>query len=534
MTKAGWTLVRYATFLYATAALASTPQQRCDSARINAWKTYLGCVNKAVAKDAKGIIFDKSTTFARCRRSYFKIWGTFQSNAAFGTSSCVGVRFTDNGDGTVADNLSGLVWEKKTPNKFTEYPTTQNPGSITVGPDGNLWFTDGSAPNHHVVKMNTVGVFTEYATPTASSGPESITAGPDGNLWFTENIANNIGRVTTGGMFTEYPIPTANSGPESITAGPDGNLWFTEIGANAIGRVTTAGVFIEYPIPTASSGPGSITAGPDGNLWFTEYSANSIGKLTTAGVFTEYPVPTASSTPRSITAGPDGNLWFTEEGLNKIGKVTTSGMFTEYTIPQQFYFIEEITAGPDGNLWFTMPLSIWRVTTAGVFTEYPIQTGHPAFSITTGPDANLWFTQSSVGIVKVSLPISIHDQGDSYTWSTGAPYAESGTAFSGFLLAINGDAGFAGANGWRLPTLAELQTILLDTACTGGACTCASNPCIDGTLGLSENNLYWSSTTYAPDPANAWRVDFNDGTVWATNFTGKSAQYYVRAVRGGF
>jgi hypothetical protein len=36
-----------------------------------------------------------------------------------------------------------------------------------------------------------------------------------------------------------------------------------------------------------------------------------------------------------------------------------------------------------------------------------------------------------------------------------------------FLSSVNGDGGFGGANGWRLPTLAELQTTMLDYTCTG-------------------------------------------------------------------
>jgi len=78
----------------------------------------------------------------------------------------------------------------------------------------------------------------EYTIPTANSRPNNIAAGPDGALWFTEGSNNNIGRVTTGGGITEYPVPTANSQPGGITKGPDGALWFTEGGGNKIGRAS--------------------------------------------------------------------------------------------------------------------------------------------------------------------------------------------------------------------------------------------------------------------------------------------------------
>ena len=69
--------------------------------------------------------------------------------------------------------------------------------------------------------------------------PAAITAGPDGNLWFTEGTGNKIGRITTAGVITEFSALTATSQPAGIAAGPDGNLWFTEYNGNNIGRITT-------------------------------------------------------------------------------------------------------------------------------------------------------------------------------------------------------------------------------------------------------------------------------------------------------
>ena len=47
---------------------------------------------------------------------------------------------------------------------------------------------------------------TEFQVPTAGSGPAAITLGPDGNLWFTENLRDNIGRITPSGVFTEFAL----------------------------------------------------------------------------------------------------------------------------------------------------------------------------------------------------------------------------------------------------------------------------------------------------------------------------------------
>ncbi len=250
MPKAIATMAACSALLCVGTALATpTPQQYCDSARITAWKVYKSCVGRVVAKDVRGAGGDEFAAFAKCRHKYFQKWTAFQSMPSLAGSTCIGSRFTDNGDGTVSDNLTVLVWEKKT--------------------------TDGT--------VHTVG---------------------------------------------------------------NAYMW------------------------TAKSG---------------------------------------------------------------------------------------------GTL-------------------------------------------------------------------------EDGTVFTSFLDTLNGGGGFAGANGWRLPTLAELQSILLDFPCTGAGggatCQCGSNPCIDATFGPTFNNsIYWSATSYLTDPSKVWAVPFNNITPIVSIL--KTSVIYVRAVRGG-
>jgi streptogramin lyase len=288
---------------------------------------------------------------------------------------------------------------------FTEVATatgSSTPRGITVGPDGNLWFTESGANKIAQITI-TGGVSTasEYAVTTASSGPLQIVTGPDGDLWFTENSGNNVGEVTTLGVVTEYKPATTGSAPFGITVGSDSNLWFTEAG-KTIGRVTTAGIISEYPVLTAGSNPFGITSGPDGNLWIAEYSGNKIGKMSTAGVLVaEYPAFSGGgSNPWGITTGPDGNIWYTEYGVGRIGKMTTTGTLgNDYPVPSGAGSQPStIVAAPDGNLWFTeySGSKIGRITTAGVVTEYGPPTGSSGpYGITVGPDGSLWFTEGT-------------------------------------------------------------------------------------------------------------------------------------------
>lgn len=126
-----------------------------------------------------------------------------------------------------------------------------------------------------------------------------------------------------------------------------------------------------------------------------------------------------------------------------------------------------------------------------------------------------------------------HDADNSYSWSTGAPYKPTGTAYTDFLYALNGGTSldgvattgcFTGHCDWRLPTIEELQTILL------APYPCGTSPCIDPIFGPTQADFYWSATTRASTPNDAWDMFFLDGTVGSGN---KTFDSYVRAVRGG-
>jgi len=102
---------------------------------------------------------------------------------------------------------------------------------------------------------------------------------------------------------------------------------------------------------------------------------------------------------------------------------------------------------------------------------------------------------------------------------------EDGAAFTNFLASLNGSS-FGGASGWRLPTLAELNSIVLPEEFP-----CTTLPCIDAIFGPTVQSGYWSSTTFANSPNDAVLVGFNDGNIPNNN---KPDDHNVRAVRSGF
>jgi virginiamycin B lyase len=64
--------------------------------------------------------------------------------------------------------------------------------------------------------------------------PGSIAVGPDGNIWFTSPQEGLIRSITTSGKLTKVRIPAET--PAGIALGPDGAVWFTEQ-PNGIGRI---------------------------------------------------------------------------------------------------------------------------------------------------------------------------------------------------------------------------------------------------------------------------------------------------------
>ncbi|MEP7353762.1 MAG: putative Ig domain-containing protein [Acidobacteriota bacterium] len=246
-----------------------------------------------------------------------------------------------------AESSTGKIGRITVSGAVTEYPTVAGPWHIALGPDGTMWFTQGSE-TYGVGRISPSGAVTNYPV---GGLPNGIVTGPDGALWFTESSGNKIGRLTTSGLLTEYPIPTSNSYPRGIASGPDGALWFVENSANKIGRISTAGTITEFAV--SRIGIGDIAAGSDGALWFTSYYGNYLERITTAGVISEFPISGASTGNLfGLTSGPDGALWFTIGG-SEIGRMTNSGVSTRYSVPTSNSNPVSITTGPDGAIWFT-------------------------------------------------------------------------------------------------------------------------------------------------------------------------------------
>jgi virginiamycin B lyase len=208
------------------------------------------------------------------------------------------------------------------------------PGGVAVDAQGNVWVTIANAGRiDRLAPPYTRSNETAYPAMPPDGGlaqPGSITRGHDGNMWFTEVRSDKIGTIGTQGQslgtVTEYPSPVAGTLGQ-IVVGPDGNLWVGSVGTNgipsAVLRITPAGIITPFDLPSGSSAnPDVIAAGPDGQLWMAGHG--TLTSVTTAGVFTSYPgILPAGDTISGIEADPGGAdaLWLTDQTAGTIYRV---------------------------------------------------------------------------------------------------------------------------------------------------------------------------------------------------------------------
>lgn len=152
-------------------------------------------------------------------------------------------------------------------------------------------------------------------------------------------------------------------------------------------------------------------------------------------------------------------------------------------------------------------------------------------------DGTVSDTQTGLTWEKKDDSGGIHDKDNFYSLSATGSLPD-GTAYTVFLPTLNKNTStdgnttitgcFAGHCDWRLPTISELQTILLQP--------CATSPCIDPVFGIISTWAYWSGTSDDPsvDPTGlwAWQVLFQQP---GYSYNGvKTETRPVRAVRSGF
>ena len=92
-----------------------------------------------------------------------------------------------------------------------------------------------------------------------------------------------------------------------------------------------------------------------------------------------------------------------------------------------------------------------------------------------------------------------------------------------------------GEEGWHLPTIEELRTLIINCPQneSGGECVVDSNDCNGCGLKqehsvFSDREFFWSSTPHKSSESNAWSINFDNGGI---TFIGRAGEHNFRCVR---
>ena len=162
--------------------------------------------------------------------------------------------------------------------EITEFPIAKTEGSplaITAGSEGDLWFTESrhaqirnfSFDTGEIGRITPSGEISQFPLPAYEGRVGGITVGADGNLWFTETDSDRIARITPTGQIAAFSLrnhpplalgvrPWGSLG--GISAGPEGNIWFVEPEENKIGRLSPSAIGVQIPPFTVRHGMANV------------------------------------------------------------------------------------------------------------------------------------------------------------------------------------------------------------------------------------------------------------------------------------
>src|SRR6266567_4931017 len=123
--------------------------------------------------------------------------------------------------------------------QVTRFPLGKYCADITSAPDGNLWVAEfRSTGSGTIGKLTPDGALTEFPLPAQPvANLSGITVGPDGNVWFSGGTGSVVGRITTDGTIKEFLVPTPDAYLTGITPGANNTVWVAENQASQVARI---------------------------------------------------------------------------------------------------------------------------------------------------------------------------------------------------------------------------------------------------------------------------------------------------------
>jgi virginiamycin B lyase len=231
-----------------------------------------------------------------------------------------------------------------------------------AGPPGSAWLlayasVSGKPWGYEVVRVAPDGSQRAFPFPHRPrkqplSNPYEITLGPDGNLWYT--IFEHVGRMTPTGHQTLFPAGDMHG----ISVGADGNLWAADRLGEAIDRVTPTGQMTTFSLKSGSQPvePVGLALGADRCVYFTDIWSGGIGKITVKGAVSTFALPPYTHAVQ-LALGPDGKIWAMDwVGMNTLQphilSLAPDGRTRVFALPANTILAGTIVSGPRARMWF--------------------------------------------------------------------------------------------------------------------------------------------------------------------------------------
>jgi virginiamycin B lyase len=266
------------------------------------------------------------------------------------------------------------------------FALSQPARGIAEGLDGRMYFTPPSLALIGLLDPKSAEL-TWHVTGTFNAG--TIRVGGDGSVWWTQfwdehgnNDADNPGAVTDNadglpvgghvGRFDpktdevrlidlprnspqDYVVPSTQPYTFGIDIDPNtGDAWYSKLYANKIGRINAKTLAVDEFTPP-QFGPRGVAFDKRGALWVAFSGSSSIASLDPVTMkWQVYPLPTLSpdetDAPYSVAVQPTTqDIWVTANQSGQMYRfIVGEGRFVTYPMPTRDTWMRDITFTRDG------------------------------------------------------------------------------------------------------------------------------------------------------------------------------------------
>jgi len=281
--------------------------------------------------------------------------------------------------------------------------------------DGMVWGTDMEASS--LVGLNpTTDTFRIVNISQSATSPYTLTIGPDGNLWFTViSSPAEVGRVSPDGAFSMIRFSNYTTFLPTGLAFANASLAYY-VGVDF--PQDNGGLFAFNPQVSSSivtprniggdlnlTSPNALAVTPTA-IWISEHGPARVAAYNlTTGVWTPYPTSTVSYTDTTLPyfiAANGSRIWFNEHYGNRIAEInTTASSLTEYSESNP-----PVTNGTQIGNDLTIALArngIWFTATTANYIGFASASYVPSFSMSAVGSNSLAVATGQEGSVSVRV-----------------------------------------------------------------------------------------------------------------------------------